>query len=771
MVTNYFFMPFLRLFFSHRLILLACVVSLGIGALFARAIWAMRKDEWQYANQTNVNLVRTLEQGLNWALDAYSTSLEGVVREASKPEVWKLPRDLRFRVVFDHSLRTRGAGDVVVTDHQGKVLLDSGSVTPRVVDLGERDYFKAFESGRHRGLFIGKPVRSRVTGSNILPLALPYYHPDGSFAGVVAGAMRLSHFNEFFASLDIGFDSGINLLRDDGLVIARFPYGDADVGRSIAGTANMLRFQKDRSGSFVGTAALDNVERLYSFQTVGAYPLILNVAQSTTTIFSSWTRSAWVMGSFALLLMLASVGLAWLFARELALRQKVTGKLREAEHNLRTILDNMPSMIGYWDGELRNRFANNAYFAWFGVQPDVLRDMHISTLMGRVQFEQAQPYLARALAGHAQLFERAVVDRQGVSRHTIVSYVPDMEGESVRGIYEQVTDITERKRMEDELFGEKERVRLTLQSIGDAVVCTDARGQITYLNPVAESLTGWQAFHAAGRNVDEVVHLHCAADHSLILPSSLRQAMASAMSTDPVRGVVVHRTNGRHYHVEETASPITDRMGHVTGAVAVLRDVSEAVAMAERMARLAQYDALTDLPNRVLLQDRAQVAMAQAHRDRKMLAVMYLDLDGFKAVNDTLGHDVGDQLLVQVARRLSASVRATDTVCRQGGDEFVVLLPGLDSAEPARAVARKMLASCVPAFELAGRSVHVGVSGGIALYPQHGETFDELSRHADTAMYVSKRSGRMRFTLYQGPDQEPETLLPEADPIQHASVA
>lgn len=145
--------------------------------------------------------------------------------------------------------------------------------------------------------------------------------------------------------------------------------------------------------------------------------------------------------------------------------------------------------------------------------------------------------------------------------------------------------------------------------------------------------------------------------------------------------------------MQETASPITDRHGAVTGAVAVLRDVTEAVAMQARMAHLAQYDALTDLPNRLLLQDRAQLAIAHARRDGRSLAVMYIDLDGFKGVNDRLGHDMGDRLLVQFAQRLKGAVRESDTVCRQGGDEFVVLLPGLEDVEGACSVARKILAT------------------------------------------------------------------------------
>lgn len=752
-------MPLSRQFFSHRLLWLSLLLSLGIGALFARAIWTIRNDEWSYASQSNANLVRTLEQGLSWTLDSFDKSLEGVAREVSRPEVWALPPDLRARVVFDNSLRVGGAGDVWVLNAQGNVVLESGSSAPSNVSFVDRDYFVAFKSGGHQGVFIGRPVPSRVTGLNILPVARAYYHADGSFAGVVVGAVRLSVFNELFGSLDMGPQSGVNLFRNDGVVIMRFPYGDADVGRSLAGTPNMLRFQQEGSGSFVGTAAIDGVKRLYAFRPVGRYPLIINVAQSADSILAKWTRSAWILGGFALLLMVSCVGLAALFVRELVLRQQVSARLAETEHDLRTTLDNVPSMIAYWDASMHNRFANRAALEEFGTYPVPVRGRHISELLSETRYAASKPYYDLALAGAPQRFERTDQNPKGQPRHSIVSYLPDADARGVvTGLFVQVTDITERKRMENELFDEKERVRLTLQAIGDAVVCSDAKGMVTYLNPVAERLTGWQAFDAAGRRIDEVVVLR-SPDNDSVLASSLLVAIQTGKVSGSVRGVLVHRTSGQRFQVDKTSSPITDRHGAVTGAVAVLRDVTESVVMAERMAHLAQYDALTDLPNRVLLQDRAQLAISQAHRDGKCLAVMYLDLDGFKDVNDTLGHDVGDLLLVQFAQRLKAAVRASDTVCRQGGDEFVVLLPGLDGAEAACHVARKILASCDAPFALAGRFLQVGLSGGIALFPQHGDTFDALSRHADSAMYAAKRGGRMRFMLYRGPDAEPEVVL------------
>ena len=751
-------MPSLRQFLQNRLIWLALLVALGIGALFAQAIWTIRDDEWNYARQTNQNLVQTLEQSVEWTLDSFDKSLDGVAREASRPDVWALPPDLRARVLFDNSLRSQGVGDVVVADVHGDVLLDSRSLTPRRANLADRDYFLAFKEGGHQGLFIGKPVPSRLTGLNVLPLSRAYVDSNGQFAGVVVGVIRLSYLNELFGSLELGDNSGVNLFRSDGVLISRFPYGDADVGRSVAGTANLLRFQTEVSGTFVGTSALDDMERMYSFKKVGDFPLIINVAQATDTILAKWRRSAWMLGSFAGVLMLACLGLAVRFVYELMLRQEVSAKLRLAEHDLRTILHSVPSAIGYWDENLRNRFANQTHQEWFGISPKTLSGMHIRDFFGESFYTQNLPLIERALQGEAQLFEYSFRDSHRGPRHLIVSYQPDEVKGRVRGFFVQATDITERKRMEEELFDEKERARLTLQAIGDAVICTDAQGRLTYLNPVAERLTGRQAFDAAGRDIDEVVHL-VSPDTDAPLPSPLREAIRTAASVEAQRGVVIHRSSGQRFHVDETASPITDRHGTVTGAVAVLRDVTEAVAMAERMAHLAQYDPLTDLPNRVLLLDRAQLAISQARRDGKSLAVMYLDLDGFKQVNDTLGHDVGDLLLVQFAQRLKAAVRASDTVCRQGGDEFVVLLPGLDSPEAATGVARKVLAACDQPFALGNEVVSVGLSGGIAVYPQHGDTFDALSRHADSAMYAAKRGGRMRFMLYAGPDAPPTVVL------------
>ena len=742
----------------RRLILLALLLALGIGTLFARAIWTIKQDEWNYARTTNTNLVQALEKTVARTIDNLDRSMVGLAAVVNQPDVMALPLHLRTLALFDHSLRSPIVAAVSISDAHGNIVLHSSGNLATPINIAANDYFVAHRSGMQEGLYMGKPQKTHTASVFALPLSRAYFDSQGAFAGVVVVALHLSYFDDLMSALDLGAKSGANLFRSDGTVLARFPYNGADIGRSIEGTPNMLKMQADPKGLFVGTAILDGVQRMYTFRHVGGYPLIINVAQSTDTILAHWRRNAWVLGSFALVLMAACLGLAALFARELQRRQQVSAQLQQAERDLRTILDNLPAMIAYWDHNLRNRFANQAYHAWYGITPEALTRTTILQLMDPSSYAQSQPYLALALQGQAQSFERRMVDAQGAERVCIVTYTPDLDAGKVRGVFVQITDITERKRMEQALFEEKERMRLTLQSIGDAVLCTDAQGCITYLNPVAERMTGWQAFDAAGRHIDEVAPLSVDGGDAPGTISPLRQALAQAIALGPTRGVTLLRRDGQRFEVEESASPITDLHGKVTGGVMVLHDISEIAAMAARLAHMAYYDALTDLPNRALLQDRACQALAQARRDGACVAVVYLDLDGFKQVNDELGHDAGDLLLVEFARRLRSAVRANDTVSRQGGDEFIVLLAGPADGARAAVVARKILATCDAPFMLAGTPARVGVSGGIALFPQHGDNFEVLSRHADTAMYAAKRSGRGRFCLYTDADTAPECV-------------
>ena len=306
----------------------------------------------------------------------------------------------------------------------------------------------------------------------------------------------------------------------------------------------------------------------------------------------------------------------------------------------------------------------------------------------------------------------------------------------------------ERKRIEESLFNEKERAQVTLNSIGDAVLSTDLSGNVTYLNRVAESMTGWSRQEAVGRPVAEVLQLIEGATRK-----PARNPLGSAILENKTIGLtstcVLIRRDGRELAIEDSTAPIHDRFGQVTGTVIVLRDVSVSRAMTIKMSHLAQHDLLTDLPNRVLLTDRLGQAIALARRNSEQLAVLFLDLDHFKNINDSLGHTIGDKLLQSVAHRLVACGRQSDTVSRHGGDEFVILVPQIAHAEDAALWAQKVITALAVPYSIAGAELSISASIGISTYPNNGRDAESLLKSADIAMYHAKERGRNNFQFFK----------------------
>ncbi|MFZ0923423.1 MAG: diguanylate cyclase, partial [Candidatus Acidiferrales bacterium] len=306
----------------------------------------------------------------------------------------------------------------------------------------------------------------------------------------------------------------------------------------------------------------------------------------------------------------------------------------------------------------------------------------------------------------------------------------------------------ERKSVEDALFLERERAIVTLNSIGDAVLCTESSGTITYLNLVAEAMTGWGRAEATGKPLSEVFRIIDGATRETV-----RDPLEMAVSQNKTVGItpncILIRRDGFESPIEDSAAPIHDRAGRVIGAVIVFHDVSAARAMSLRMAHAAQHDVLTNLPNRILLNDRITQSIALARRQRRPVAVLFLDLDKFKHINDSLGHAMGDRLLQSVSQRLTNVLRRSDTVSRQGGDEFVMLLPDLACEEDAPTSAQKILLSLSAPHSLAGDGLYIGASIGISLYPKDGEDAETLIKNADAAMYRAKNAGRNCFQFFK----------------------
>jgi diguanylate cyclase (GGDEF)-like protein/PAS domain S-box-containing protein len=438
----------------------------------------------------------------------------------------------------------------------------------------------------------------------------------------------------------------------------------------------------------------------------------------------------------------------------LALRMR-SRELAQARDELALLLRYLPAFVSHWDGDLINRYCNDRDGNWFGIAAQDMLGLTPSQVLGQAHGQLLARALAEHVPAHLSRFELALGPlSDGRYGEALLARRGD------NGLLMVVTDISARKCAEIALLNEKERIRVMLESIGDAVIACDTHGIVTYLNPIAETMTGWNCVQAIGRPIERVMPLHDAADGGTVT-NPVRHALTENRIVGMALNCVLQSRDGRQTNVEDSAAPLRDTDGKVTGAIIVFHDVSEARAMAIKMTHLAHHDALTSLPNRILLQDRTIQALHQAERNSRRVAMILLDLDHFKDINDVVGHAAGDQLLQQLGARLQTAIRPTDTVSRQGGDEFIVLLSDLADSEFASVVARKLLALVAEPFEVGEHKLALTASVGISVYPDDAHNQEELFRHADAAMYRSKQDGRHRYR-YFSPEIEQRMLARHA---------
>ena len=307
------------------------------------------------------------------------------------------------------------------------------------------------------------------------------------------------------------------------------------------------------------------------------------------------------------------------------------------------------------------------------------------------------------------------------------------------------------RRASHAVFLENEVANMTLDSIGEAVLRTDVSGNVTYLNRVAEKMIGWCREEAQGRPVAEVLQLIDGVSRAAVgnaLGIAVQEDKTASSMANCINCILVRR-DGFEFGIESKVTLIHDHEERVTGAVVAFRDVSAARAVSLEMSHLAQHDVLTDLPNRVLFNDRLTQSISLAERQAKQLAVLFVDLDYFKKINDSLGHAVGDKLLQSIAGRLLACVRRTDTVSRLGGDEFVVLLSQVEHAEDAAFSARKILRALTSPHRVDSKILDINVSIGISTYPGDGRDAEGLMNKADAAMYEAKQRGRNNYQFFR----------------------
>jgi diguanylate cyclase (GGDEF)-like protein/PAS domain S-box-containing protein len=316
-----------------------------------------------------------------------------------------------------------------------------------------------------------------------------------------------------------------------------------------------------------------------------------------------------------------------------------------------------------------------------------------------------------------------------------------------RGLLRALRNARERKILEDAFCAERERAEVALRGVRDGVICTDLSGNVTFVNFAAEMLTGCSRALSAGRPMAEVLRTFDDMGHETNTELVERAVSQNGTVYLPPNGILIRR-DGREIPIEGLVIPTHDRSGRATGAVSILRDMTEARAIAVQIVHSAEHDMLTGLPNRMLLNERTNRAIGLARLHMQHVAVLLLDLDGFKYINDSVGRPLGDKLLQSVAERLAGCIRCGDTVSHQGDDEFVILLEGIRQQEVAAATASRLLRAVALPHSIDGEVLHVTTTIGISVFPNDGLDAQTLIQNADTAMYHAKESGRRGYQFF-----------------------
>lgn len=452
------------------------------------------------------------------------------------------------------------------------------------------------------------------------------------------------------------------------------------------------------------------------------------------------------------------------------LERKVSSTaLRDSDERFRAMSDASPLGIFVSDAQGNCIYTNAAYHTISGQTLEETLGTNWTSAIHPEDRMKAISEWGDAVRSHAPFVAEVRFSRKDKSviwtRLNAAMIHADNKKEKSLGYVQIVEDISERKTMEkilrvseETVYEQQERAQVTLNSIGDGVLTTNLAGKISYLNRVAEDMTGWSLKDALGLPVEDVFTLIDAETRKPPVNPILRALKSDATVKLPSNCLLVRR-DGSESPIEDSVAPIHNRNNEMTGAVIVFHDVSETRAMAQKMLHMAQHDFLTGLANRALLTERLTRAIGLAQRKKKQVALLFIDLDNFKHINDTLGHTIGDKLLQSVAKRLTEVVRTTDTVCRQGGDEFVILLTEIVHCQDAAQVAEKLIAAFALPHVIHECELDVTLSIGVSVYPDDGKDVESLFQHADAAMYCAKTGGRNNYQFFRA-DMNPHKLAP-----------
>jgi len=725
------------------------VLSMALGGmvLLAYVLWSAYHEARLDAENTAISHANLLEARLDTALRRVDADLAALSERVPLDALGRAAVP-QFRTLLEDELARRWVkfpeiAGLRIVDAQGNVRYMAGSGD--YVNIADRAYFKALRDRYEPGLIFSEVLVSRITKRPVMVAARGLYAADGSFRGIVSMPLALEYFDSLLENIDMGPNGALVIRRfDDQTLVLRRPSVADEINRPLAATHPI--YQRLQAGEMAGsmefTAQADGIQRIYAFRRLKDYPFYVLAGLSTDDVTSLWKRRAQMVAGVGIALFAGlSLMLFWLFRaqeRELlaaeVLRQQEL-QLREAQRLAK---------VGSWELDL-----STGQLAWseslyqiFEIDPAKhpgTYELFISAIHPDDRESVDRAYRASLSQREPYQIEHRLLLPDGRIKYILESgetrYAED--GTPLRSIG-TAQDITGMRQMEAQM----QLLASAFQHSGEAILITDADNRIITVNPSFTELTGYELADVLGKNPS-----------MLSAGRNTPEEYAAMWQALGERGfwqgeVWDRRKDGGVYPKWLSISVIRSDDGSIRYYIAHFTDISAERAVEARLHHLAHHDMLTGLVNRLNLKGRLEQALAAAEREGGRVALLFIDLDRFKVVNDTLGHHVGDELLIEVARRLLDAVRGSDVVARLGGDEFVIMLTGIEHTAVVASVAEKLVLSVGEPYLVEGHDLYTSPSIGIAIYPTDGTDGETLLKNADAAMYHAKTAGRNNFQFF-----------------------
>ena len=728
--------------------------SVLFGAILISLVWTtlfyFLKNEHDSAEraaiQNSTNLAGAFEEHLSQSLSEIDHSLKIIrtlyVRDPNKFDLVDWLKSNR--------ILTDGILQITIFGRDGTVKSGSAEGATRTSqNFRNGDYYRAHVNAPGDLLIIGKPFIDQATGKRFLQLSRRIGSRTGSFDGVVVATLDPTYLTRIYNSVNIGEHGYIRVIGLDGVVRATSGLTLSALGKDFSGADLFKKNAIATNGWFYTNSFLgDNVERLIAYRAVTDYPLIISVGLTAPEIFArlkTQKQSGYLIATALSLLILLATGFS---VRGQLLRDSAKRRVEHANMLLNATLANMPHGICMFGADKKLVLANDLYWTMYGLDPKAIRTGATlpQILEARVATgccpKDTQKYIADRIEEAFLPDPGYLLNELQDGRTFAVSRRTMPDGGSV-AVHQ---DITAHMHAEQELDATKQFLNSIIENIPISVAVKDATTRkFVLVNRAFEAMLKVPRSEVLGKTVFD---LYRTKDAERI----------DATDTDALAGELgvyssdyeVETPDGESRVLATNRMVVRDAQNAAKHLVVVIDDITERKKSEQRIAFMAHHDVLTGLSNRLAVMEKIEEAVARHRRRGDEFAVLLLDLDRFKHVNDTLGHAVGDALLQEIAVRLKASLRETDVLARLGGDEFAIVQDSdqADQREAASALADRITAIISEPFNIDGTEVNIATSIGVALAPEHATNSDSLMKMADLALYRAKSAGRNGYCFF-----------------------